>query len=252
MARISAIVITLNEEKNIKRCLSSLDWVDEIVLVDSGSTDDTKKIASEFASRIFDIKWEGFGKAKEYAKGKASHQWIISLDADEVVTGDLKQEIQKIIATEGSLRGYYVPRLSNFLGRWIKHGGWYPDHVLRLFRKDKAKFNHSMVHEKVEVDGEVGHLKSHILHYTDPDFHHYLKKLNQYTSLGAEGLFEQGRKARILDLIFRPPALFFKMYVAKRGFLDGLCGFALAVSSAFHVFSKYVKLWHLTSADKGQ
>jgi glycosyltransferase involved in cell wall biosynthesis len=247
MSKISAIIITYNEEKNIRRCLSSINWVDEIVVVDSGSTDDTKKIASEFTPRIFDIKWEGFGKAKNFIKGKASHPWILSVDADEMISEDLKEEIQRITKSEDSLNGYYVPRKSNFLDRWIKHGGWYPDYVLRLFKKDQAKFSDSKVHEKVELNGEIGYLRNPLLHYTDPNFDHYLEKLNRYTSLGAEQLFKEGKKAKVLDLIFRPSAIFFKMYLMKRGFLDGVHGFILAVSSAFHVFSKYVKLWHLHS-----
>lgn len=210
MSKISAIIITYNEEKNIRRCLSSLDWVDEIVVADSGSIDDTKKIASEFTSRIFDIKWEGFGKAKEYAKNKASHSWTLSVDADEVVTEDLKEEIHKIIKAENSLDGYYIPRKSNFLGKWVKHGGWYPDYVLRLFKKDKATFNPSLVHERVEVNGEIGYLKNPLWHYTDPNFDRYLEKLNRYTSLAAEQLFKEGRRTKISDLIFRPSAAFLK------------------------------------------
>jgi glycosyltransferase involved in cell wall biosynthesis len=252
MLKISAIVITYNEEKNIRRCLSSIDWVDEIVVVDSGSKDNTKRIASEFTERIFDIKWEGFGKAKDFAKKKASHQWILSVDADEVITQNLKDEIQKITKSEDSLDGYYIPRRSNFLGKWIKHGGWYPDYVLRLFKRDKAEFSHSMVHEKVEVTGKTGYLRNDLLHYTDPNFDHYLEKLNRYTSLGAEELFRKGRSAKLFDVIFRPWAVFFKMFFVKKGFLDGLSGFILAVSSAFHVFSKYVKLWHLNSVSSGQ
>lgn len=251
MSKISAIIITYNEEKNIKRCLSNIDWVDEIVVADSGSTDDTKKIASEFTPRIFDIKWEGFGKAKNFAKDKASYPWIISVDADEVVTEDLRKKIQTITESEDSLDGYYIPRKSNFLGKWIK-GGWHPDYVLRLFKKDKAKFSDSKVHEKVELNGKIGYLKNPLLHYTDPNFDHYLEKLNRYTSLGAEQLFKEGKKAKVLDLIFRPSATFFKMYLMKRGFLDGGYGFILAVSSAFQVFSKYVKLWHLHSVKSGQ
>lgn len=252
MAKVSVIIITYNEEKNIGRCLSSIDWVDEIVVVDSQSTDDTKKVASEFTQKVFDITWEGFGKAKDFAKDEASHQWILSVDADEVVPEDLKEEIQKITKSEDSFNGYYIPRKSNFLGKWIKHGGWYPDYVLRLFKKDKAGFNHSMVHEKVEVNGRIGYLRNALLHYTDPNFDHYLEKLNRYTSLGAEELFKKGKRTKLFDVMFRPLAVFLKMYFVKRGFLDGLSGFILAVSSAFHVFSKYVKLWHLSSVNSGQ
>jgi glycosyltransferase involved in cell wall biosynthesis len=252
MPKLSATVITHNEENNIRRCLSSVDWADEIVVVDSGSTDDTKKIASELTQKIFDIKWEGFGKAKDFARDKASHQWILSLDADEMITEDLRKEIQKAIESEEAFDGYYIPRKSNFLGKWIRHGGWYPDHVLRLFKKDKAKFKHSVVHEKVEVKGKTGYLRNHLLHYTDPNLDHYLGKLNKYTSLSAEELLRKGKRATFMDIVLRPLMGFFKMYFAKRGFLDGLHGLILAVSSAFHVFSKYVKLWHLGSLSRGQ
>ena len=252
MPQISAVIITRNEEKNIMKCLSSIDWADEIVVVDSGSTDDTKKIASEFTQKVFDMKWEGFGKAKDFAKDKATHQWILSLDADEVVTGDLKEEIQSVIKSDKAFDGYYIPRRSNFLGKWIRHGGWYPDYVLRLFKKNKAKFSHSAVHEKVKVNGSIGYLGNPLLHYTDPNFDHYLEKLNRYTSLSAEELFRKGKRAKVFDIIFRPLAAFLKMYFAKRGFVDGLHGLILAVSSAFHVFSKYVKLWHLGSLNRDQ
>ncbi len=252
MPKISAIIITYNEEKNIRRCLSSADWANEIVVVDSGSTDDTKKIASEFTRRIFDIKWEGFGKAKDFAKDKATHRWILSLDADEMVTEDLRKEIQRAIESEEAFDGYYIPRKSNFLGKWIRHGGWYPDYVLRLFKKDKAKFNHSAVHEKVEVEGKIGYIRHDLLHYTDPNFDHYLGKLNKYTSLGAKELFRKGKRATFMDIVFRPLMVFFKIYFAKKGFLDGLHGLILAFSSAFHVFSKYVKLWHLGSLNRGR
>jgi glycosyltransferase involved in cell wall biosynthesis len=252
MSEISVIVITYNEQKNIRKCLSSIDWADEIVVVDSGSTDDTKRIASEFTRKVLDIKWEGFGMAKDFARDQATCQWILSLDADEVVTEDLKEEIQRVIASPEAVNGYHIPRRSNFLGRWIEHGGWYPDYVLRLFRKDKARFTHSAVHERVEVDGEKGHLNNALMHHTDPNFDHYLGKLNRYTSLAAEELFKKGKRAKVWDVIFRPLAVFLKMYLAKRGFLDGFLGFILAVSSAFHVFSKYVKLWHLGSLNGGQ
>lgn len=252
LPKISAVIITRDEEKNLKRCLSSIDWADEIVVVDTGSTDDTKKIASEFTQKIFDIKWEGFGKAKDYARTMASHRWILSVDSDEVVPKDLKEEIKNKVIHGDLLDGYFIPRRSNFLGKWIKHGGWYPDYVLRLFKNDKAKFNHSMVHEKVEVEGKTGYLKNDLLHFTDPNFDHYLEKLNRYTSLNAEELFRKGKRAKLFDVVFRPPAVFFKRYFVKGGFLDGLPGFILAASSTFHVFSKYVKLWHFGSRKGGQ
>jgi glycosyltransferase involved in cell wall biosynthesis len=216
-----------------------------MVVVDAQSTDDTKKIAFQFTDKVFDLKWEGFGAAKRFAKNRASGEWILSVDADEVVSDELREEIQKTINSQDPLDGYYLPRRSSFLGQWIKHGGWYPDWVLRLFKKDKGEFTPRLVHEEVKVEGRCGYLKNHLLHYTDPDFDHYLRKLNQYTTLNALQLIREGEKANLWDLLLRPPAAFIKMYVLKKGFLDGREGLILSVSSAFHVFAKYVKLWHL-------
>jgi glycosyltransferase involved in cell wall biosynthesis len=245
LSRISCIIITRNEAKNIRRCLKSVSWVNEIVLVDSHSTDDTKRIACKFTQKIFDLEWKGFGPAKEFAKDQASGDWILSVDADEVVPEDLRQEIGGIVASENPLDGYFIPRRSNFLGRWIKHGGWHPDFVLRLFRKSRGSFTDRLVHEEVKVEGRTGRLRNDLLHYTDPDFEHYLGKLNRYTSLDAAQLHQAHRKARLPDIIFRPPLTFLKMYLFKTGFLDRTPGLILAAASAFHVFSKYVKLWHL-------
>ena len=252
MSKISCVIITYNESRNIRRCLESVNWVDEIVVVDSHSTDDTRDIAAAFTDRIHKLKWSGFGPAKEYARGKATGDWILSVDADEVVPGDLKEEIQRVTESQGSLDGYLLSRRSNFLGRWIRHGGWYPDLVLRLFRIEKGRFTGRVVHEEVRINGSIGRLKSDLLHHTDPDFDHYLKKLNRYTSLDAVQLLSEGRKAGVLDILFRPVLTFVKMYFFKRGFLDGLPGLILAVSSSFHVFSKYVKLWHLSKTGAGE
>lgn len=245
MSKLSCVIITYNESRNIRRCLESVSWADEIIVVDSFSTDDTKKIASEFTSRIFDLKWEGFGPTKEYAVKQATGDWILSLDADKQVSEKLKKEIQKIVQSGDPLDGYFVPRRSNFLGRWMKHGGWYPDFVLRLFRKNKGDFTSRLVHEEVLVKGKTGQLKNDLLHYTDPDYDHYLEKLNRYTSMDALLHHQEGKAGSSINLLIRPAAAFFKAYLFKRGFLDSLPGLILAVSSAFHVFAKYVKLWHL-------
>ncbi len=245
MPRISAIVIVYNEEKGIRRCLESLSWTDEIIVVDSFSQDRTKEIASVFTDKIFDVKWEGFGKKKEFARERASGDWLLSIDVDEVVSDRLRDEVQKAVESNDSFDGYYVPRLSNFLGKWIRHGGWYPDHVLRLFRKGKARFDQSLVHEKLILDGKAGFLQNVLLHYTDPTIHHYLSKMNKYSTLGAESLFQEGKSAGPVDFILRPAAIFFKMFIFKFGFLDGWHGFVLACLSSLHVFAKYAKLWHM-------
>ena len=252
MSRISCVIITYNESRNIRRCLESVSWADEIVVVDSHSTDDTRDIAATFTERIHRLKWSGFGPAKEYARDRATGDWILSVDADEVVPEKLKEEIQRVTESQQSLDGYLLPRRSNFLGRWIGHGGWYPDLVLRLFRKEKGRFTERVVHEEAKVSGSIGRLKCDLLHYTDPDFDHYLKKLNRYTSLDALQLFREGKEAGVLDIFFRPILTFVKMYFFKRGFLDALPGLILAISSSFHVFSKYVKLWHLRKTGVGE
>jgi glycosyltransferase involved in cell wall biosynthesis len=242
---ISCIIITWNESKNIRRCLESVKWADEIVVVDSNSTDDTKKIAMEFTDKIFNLDWGGFGAAKEFAKKQARGEWILSIDADEAVTQELREEIQKVISSADPQDGYFIPRRSNFLGRWMKHGGWYPDFVLRLFKKQKGQFTSSLVHEKVIVEGRTGYLKNNLLHYTDPDLDHYLIKLNRYTTIDALQRSKEDKTSSPADLLIRPAATFIKMYLFKLGFLDGIAGLILAVSSAFHVFVKYAKLWHL-------
>lgn len=245
MSNISCIIIARNEAENIRRCLRSVTWVNEIVVVDTGSTDDTRAIAAGFTNRIFDLKWQGFGPAKEFARGQATGDWVLSVDADEVVSDRLQDEIKRTISSKNSADGYFIPRRSNFLGRWIRHGGWYPDLVLRLFKRNKGTFTKLPVHEEVNVRGKTGRLKNDLLHFTDPDFDHYLRKLNQYTSLDALQLRKAGRNSTLLDIISRPAMIFLKMYILKGGFLDGMHGLVLAGASAFHVFSKYVKLWHL-------
>lgn len=252
MSKISCVVITYNESRNIRRCLESVSWTDEIVVVDALSTDDTRDIASEFTDKVHQLKWAGFGPAKEFTRNKATGDWILSVDADEVVPERLREEIQRITESEGPLDGYFLPRRSNFLGRWIRHGGWYPDLVLRFFKKDKGSFSDRLVHEEVRVRGTTGCLKNDLLHYTDPDFDHYLRKLNRYTSLDARQLFNQGKRAKVPDLLLRPLLTFVKMYFFKVGFLDGMPGLILAVSSSFHVFAKYVKLWHLRRSAAGE
>jgi glycosyltransferase involved in cell wall biosynthesis len=245
---ISCIIITCNESKNIRRCLESVKWADEIVVVDSNSTDDTKKIASEFTDKIFNLDWGGFGAAKEFAKNQARGEWILSVDADEVVKQELKEEILKVINSADPQDGYFIPRRSNFLGRWMKHGGWYPDLVLRLFKKQKGQFTSRLVHEKVIVDGRTGNLKNDLWHYTDPDLDRYLVKMNRYTSIDALQRLKEDKTSSPIDLLIRPVATFTKMYFFKMGFLDGMAGLILAVSSAFHVFVKYAKLWHLNQS----
>lgn len=248
MNKITAVIITKNEEANIGRCLKSIAWVDEIIVVDTASTDRTRQIASEAGAAIYEVEWQGFGHAKGFALEKATHEWILSLDADEEITAQLAQEIKTVISENRSESGFKIPRRTNFLGRWIKYSRWYPDYVLRLFRKGAGRFNDSLVHEKVIVEGTVGKLQNPILHYSYPDIETYFNKFEKYTSLAAQELFNKGKKFHVAAIIFKPIASFFRHYVTGLGFLDGVEGFLIAVLSAFGVVTKYAKLRSLEKA----
>ncbi len=250
MPKISAVILTKNEEKNLQRCLESIRWVDEILILDSESNDGTIEIARKFGAKLHQFPWEGFGKQKQKGVELASGEWIFSIDADEAVTPDLKAEIQSKLADGHSPAGYYLKRKAYFLDRFVRHGGWYPDWVLRLFKKGKGRFTPAPVHETVVLDGMSGRLDADLLHYTDPDFSHYLAKLNRYTDLSAQELLAKGKKGSFWRILANPAAKFFSQYFLKAGFLDGKAGFILAGASAFHVFSKYVKLWELSRQDR--
>lgn len=245
-SKISVCVISFNEERNIEECLKSVSWADDIIMVDSFSTDRTIELAKQYTSKIFVQEWKGYSEAKNYAVQNTSNDWILSIDADERVTPELKNEIISVI-NDSSKRytGYKVARQAYFLGKWIKHCGWYPGYVLRLFRKDSGTFSNSRVHEKFELVGETGTLKHDLLHFTDDNLLHYFNKFNKYTSLAADDLVEKGTPFQLWHLFIKPIYTFFKMFILKRGFLDGLHGFILSVLSSAYVFTKYAKLWEL-------
>jgi glycosyltransferase involved in cell wall biosynthesis len=235
-----------NEEKNLSDCLNSVKWADEIVVIDSASDDNTVEVAKRFTPKVFTHQWEGYSAAKNRAIGYAEGEWILWIDADERVTEELANEIKGVISSPDSrYAAYSIPRKANFLGRWIMHGGWYPGRVTRLFKKGLAVVSDVKVHEGLEVNGEIGKLNSDLLHYTDPDLFHYFRKFNNYTSLSSEELVRSRSKFRMLKMILNPLWLFTKMYIIKRGFLDGMQGFILAVLSSFYVFTKYAKHWEL-------
>jgi glycosyltransferase involved in cell wall biosynthesis len=238
---LSALVITYNEEANIAACLDGLAWVDEIVVVDAMSTDRTCEIAAKYTPRVLSRTWEGYAEARRYALARCSHEWVLSVDADERVTPELRQEIERTLR-QPVHGGYLVPRKAFFLGRWIKHCGWYPGYVLRLFKKDKAYVTDRKVHEGMRTRGTVGRLKSPLLHYTYPSVPAYFARFDTYTSLAAQELHERGRKAGPGDLLARPFFQFGKMYFAKLGLLDGWEGLVLCAFSGFYVFVKYAKL----------
>jgi glycosyltransferase involved in cell wall biosynthesis len=248
----SVLVITRNEERNIRECLESVAWADEIIVVDAQSVDKTAEIARQHTDHVFVTEWLGYAGAKNFALSKASRRWVLWLDADERMPEDLAAEIQSIIAADsGQYAGYEVARRAYFLGKWIKHCGWYPGYVVRLFTKEGAKFNESRVHEKIELRGQIGRLQHDLLHYTDNDLFHYFSKFNNYTSLAADDLVSKGKSFSLYDVLIRPPIFFLRMYLLRLGFLDGMQGFILCVLSAAYVFTKYAKLWEKKARKKG-
>jgi len=250
MPNLSAVIITRNEKPNIERCLLSLKIADEIIVIDSGSTDRTVEIAEGLGAGVFYKKWEGYGPAKKEAVCKASGKWILSLDADEELSPQLAKEITDTVRSETDISGYYLKRKTNFLGRWIYHCGWYPDYVLRLFKKADGDFNDVSVHEKVVLNGQVGYLKGEILHYSYNSIKQYFEKSEVYTTLGAEKAYKENKKAGWYNIVFRPPVAFIKHYIIKLGFLDGMEGFIISVLSAMAVMVKYSKLREIIRREK--
>lgn len=244
MPRLSVILITLNEERNLRRCLESVSFADEIVLNDTGSTDRTLEIAREFNCRILEMPFPGFGIAKQKALEAATGDWVLSIDADEELDEELQRAVQAAVAGEEHA-GYEIVRKSQFLGHWIMHSGWYPDKILRLFRRERARFTDARVHERVVVKGSIGVLAGHMLHYTYSDITQYLKKMDQYSTLSALTLHNDGRRFATSQLLVKPPAYFVKMYLLKSGWRDGLPGLILALLSSFHELVKFAKLWEV-------
>lgn len=244
--KISAIVITLNEEKNIGACLASLNFVDEIVVVDSGSTDRTEAIcASNPLVRFFRQAWLGYGPQKNFALSLASHEWVLSIDADEVVPSDLADEIRASITNEKGCVGFYVKRKNMYKKQWIRHGGWWPDEILRLFRKDKGQFSNRKVHESAEVEGITKRLQAALEHYSYSGPEDFILKMHSYAMAGACQMKDEGRFGGAVRAVIRAVAAFVKGYILKRGFLDGRAGLLIAVSGALGVFYKLIKLSEL-------
>ena len=239
MAKLSVIIITKNEEENIRDCLESVKWADEIIIVDSFSNDKTVEIAKEYTDKIFHKEWMGYGRQKNLALEKATGEWILNIDADERVTKELAQEIKEAIQRK-EYNGYYIPNKAYFLGKWMRHSGWYPDYHLRLFKKGRGRFNERVVHEAVQVEGKKDYLKGSIEHFTAKSIGEYLRRLDKYAKLTIE---EREGRAGWHQIFFHPPFTFFKMYIIKRGFLDGIHGLVLALCHSYYTFSKYARLW---------
>ena len=246
---ISLAIITKNEEKNIERCLRSVPFASDIVLVDSESTDRTLEVAQKLGARVFTEPWKGFGPQKRMAVEKAKHDWILSLDADEALSEALVEEIRQRFSSLDPQKGYLLPRQSFHLGQWISYGGWYPDYQLRLFHRRYSQWNQAPIHEKVEAS-QKDYFQNEIRHWVFRDLAHQVETNNRYSSLQAQELFEKGKKFIFFKMMTKPFSKFVETYLWKRGFLDGMAGLMISVSAAYSVFLKWAKLWELKRGSK--
>ncbi len=241
MNELSIIVITKDESHHIERCLKSVSWADEIIVFDSGSSDDTVERCKKFTSLVFQTDWPGFGPQKQRALDKATCPWVLSIDADEQISAELKMEIQSAMQ-QTLIHGYEIPRLSSYCGKQIKHGGWWPDFVLRLFQRQHGQLSNSLVHERIIVDGPTQRLINPILHESYTSLEEVLSKTNNYSSLGAKMLHEQGESSSLAKAILRATWTFVRTYFIKASFLEGEQGLMLAISNAETTYYKYAKL----------
>jgi glycosyltransferase involved in cell wall biosynthesis len=242
--KISAAIVALNEERNIERAIRSLvSCADEIVVVDSGSSDRTREIAISLGARVVEEPWRGYAAQKNFAASCAANDWILSIDADEELTPALAAEIAALKHQAPAFDAWTMPRLARYLGRWIRHSGWYPDRKVRLYRRDRAQWQGEYVHESVRVSGAgtVGRLKNDLLHFTCDSLAQHVDTLDRYTSLAAKALVASKKPVPFRHLVLDPPWTFLRSYVIQRGFLDGTQGFVIAGMAGFYTFMKYAK-----------
>ena len=245
MARVSVTVITKDEAADIGEALASVQWADEIVVVDSRSTDDTVAIAKRYTDRVVVRDWPGYIDQKNYAASIASHEWILSLDADERVTPELATEIKAVLAGEAADAAFRMPRVTWHLGRWVRTTDWYPDYQTRLYDRTRAKWTGRYVHEAVMVNGSLGELRGELQHYAYRDISDHLETVDRYTTYAARQMHEAGRRAGFFDLACHPPLAFLRNYVARGGIRDGLPGLIISGLNSYYVFLKFAKLWEL-------
>jgi glycosyltransferase involved in cell wall biosynthesis len=241
--KLSVTVITLNEAANIEACLASVAWADEVLVVDSGSSDGTPDLARARGARVIVRDWPGYAEQKNFAAGEAAHDWILSVDADERVTPALSAEITAALARDPAEAGFRLPRVTWHLGRWIRTTDWYPDYQLRLYDRRRASWTPRLVHESVAARGPVRDLRHDVQHLAYRDLSHHFATMDRYTTLAARDMQMKGRRAGVVDLVLHPPAAFLRNYILKRGFLDGQAGFVISAMNAYYVFLKFAKLW---------
>lgn len=247
-SKLSVCIVAMNEEDRLRPCLESVRWADEIVVVDSHSTDRTREVAAEFGARVVERDWPGYVEQKNFALSQAAHEWVLCLDADERVSDALRADIQRVLAAPAnSIAGYAMPRHVFYLGRWINHGGWYPDRKVRLVQRGRARWTGDDPHDKLVADGPVERLDGDLVHHTYRNFSHQLQIIDRFSDVVIARYRDAYRRYRapwLVPLMFlHPPVKFVECYLWKLGFLDGLPGMIIAAASAFYVFSKYVKAW---------
>jgi glycosyltransferase involved in cell wall biosynthesis len=250
---VTITIITLNEAAHIAAAIDSASWADEVIVVDSGSSDGTADLARAKGARVVVREWPGYVEQKNYAAGIAAHDWIFSLDADERIPAALGQEVRELLAAEPPRRAYRVPRVTFHLGRWVRTTDFYPDFQTRLYDRRAARWQGRYVHESVAVNGGgVGQLRHELEHYSYRDLADHLDRINQYSSLAARQMHEEGRRAGALDLLLHPPAAFLRNYLLRRGFLDGITGLTISLVNSYSVFLKFAKLWEMQGNPKSQ
>ncbi len=243
MLKLSAIIPTFNEEVNIEAAIQSVSFADEIIVIDSHSTDDTISIAKKYGARILQREFDNFSNQKNFAISKATHQWVVLLDADERISKALREEMISILTKGSQASAYYVYRRNYLLGREIKYSGWQNDKVIRLIERDKCKYNGKLVHEGIVTDGKTAFLKTKLEHYTYKDFDSFIRKKNKVAQLQAEMLASKNIKVNPFNLLIKPLYRFINHYILRRGFLDGFAGFFIASFYAYTLFTRYIKLW---------
>ncbi len=247
---VSVYVLTYNNCRTIERCLKSLSWAEELVVVDSFSTDGTYEICRQYTDKTYQRKWTGHRDQYQYAANQTTHPWIMFVDADEEVPSELAHEIRKVLGERANeVDGFIAYRRTFYLGRWIRFGGWYPDCELRLYRRDKGRWEGGL-HAKIVVDGRVDSLKNEYLHYTYRNISDQIQTIDKYSQIAAEDMIKSEEKFCLFKLLFHPPFRFIKEYLLKSGFRDGLPGLIIIVSTMFYVFVKYAKLWEITRPAK--
>jgi glycosyltransferase involved in cell wall biosynthesis len=243
--KLTVTVITHNESAHIGEALDSVAWADERLVIDSHSTDDTVAIARARGARVEVRDWPGYSDQKNHAAGLASHDWILSIDADERVTPELAAEIRALLAQEPAARGYRIPRVTSYLGAWIRTTDWYPDYQLRLYDRRAGRWNGRPVHESVALDGEPGRLTNDLQHYAYRDISHHLATIDRYTTLAARQAFAEGRRAGVWGAVLHAKAAFLRNYLLRRGITQGGVGLVVSILNAYYVFLKFAKLWEL-------